>query len=228
MNIDIELNHEEIDALVESLPKAVAINVDRQRLKCSVQHAMREYYSEQKRSTHRVRAEIGQLCDAAHSQREKPLADVVDNFSPATLTLLEDRRLARPGTNCSARLTSTEDLLSLASCGGRITKGRFRPSGRQSISTFNPIIWAPNVRRGRPNELAGRSLLMWLAIAYHEATGKRVPRRANHNSKGPFVRFVETCLRRMRARHDAVGLINSYGEMRPIEKPKQKHLKSVG
>jgi hypothetical protein len=132
--------------------------------------------------------------------------------------LLEDRavwlthryRLPRP------ELPRDPDrLMALLRHGGRMVPGRRRPGGKRSRPTFVPALWAPRVARGRPRNEAGRELVVWLGIAYFEATGRYPPRSACHSKPGPFVRFVRGCLDRLDARHvDAVEVVNRVGRLR--------------
>jgi hypothetical protein len=107
--------------------------------------------------------------------------------------------------------------------GGRIVEGRSRPSGRKSRA-LQVTLNAPSRRRGFARRDAERQFVMWLQVAYLEATGRRPPRTARHagpNRKvirkvgGPFVRMVIECLRLVGAPHaDAVELIKDLERQR--------------
>jgi hypothetical protein len=68
-------------------------------------------------------------------------------------------------------------LLRLLYWGGGTAQGRAREDGKRSRPKFKPLLWAPTPRRGRPSNEAEREFLMWLSIAYLEATIVARPER---------------------------------------------------
>jgi hypothetical protein len=102
--------------------------------------------------------------------------------------------------------------------GGSVVQGRRRPSGKRS-RTWRITLDAPPPRRHAARRDAERDFVMWLQIAYLEATGRHPPRTArhggDHRKPGPFVRMIAKCLCLVGAPHaDAVGLINDLERQR--------------
>ena len=113
-------------------------------------------------------------------------------------------------------------LLRLLCWGGVTVQGRAREDGKRSRPKFKPLLWAPAPRRGRPSNEAEREFVMWLSIAYLEATDRSPPRTVNSRAKGPFCRMVESCLKRVGAGHvDVVEAINAAGSLR---EPSKNHV----
>jgi hypothetical protein len=105
-------------------------------------------------------------------------------------------------------------VVKLCQYGGRRIEGRKRPSGKRSW-TWRPYFRAPEPQRHFPKREAERTFVMWLRIAWLEATGKEAPRTTDPRRPGPFARMVKECLRLVGATHaDAVGLINKLNQVR--------------
>jgi hypothetical protein len=78
-----------------------------------------------------------------------------------------------------------------------------------------PLLWAPNVGRGRSVQEAARELVMLLAIDYMGAKGQCPASTANPRAPGPFVRLVTEVLKLAGTPHvDAVELVTWYGLVR--------------
>jgi hypothetical protein len=92
--------------------------------------------------------------------------------------------------------------------GGRKVLGRKRPSGRRSW-TWKPVLWAPELNPHPEIRSAERTFIMWLQIAWRDATGINVPVTAHPDNPGPFARLAQKALVLLGAPHaDAVQLIN--------------------
>ena len=92
--------------------------------------------------------------------------------------------------------------------GGRKVLGRKRPSGRRSW-TWKPVLWAPELNPHPEIRGAERTFIMWLQIAWRDATGMNVPVTAHPDNPGPFARLAQKALALLGAPHaDAVQLIN--------------------
>jgi len=101
----------------------------------------------------------------------------------------------------------------LCQFGGGYVEGRRRPAGKQSRPVWDPLIHAPKPQRNFAKRNAERNFVMWLSVAWLEATGVVPSRTARHDDAsrevGPFARFSRECLRRVGAPDaDIVELIN--------------------
>jgi hypothetical protein len=66
-------------------------------------------------------------------------------------------------------------------------------------SEVRRLFLAPTPSKAEPRRHAERQLLIWLRVAFAEATGQMPPRTARHDRAGPFARMVGECLRLARA-----------------------------
>jgi hypothetical protein len=85
---------------------------------------------------------------------------------------------------------------------------------------WRPLLYAPDARRHFQKRAAERDFVMWLRLAWAEATGEppsRTARRAekSYRDLGPFARFVRECLRLAGAPYaEVVELINRVNRRR--------------
>jgi hypothetical protein len=170
-----------------------------------------------------VHREIKLLHGAADRKQYQNAAALLDTLSPPTLRLLQ-RRASRIGI----KLPSSGSLLlkgrSTAACakiarlcsmGGGFVRGRRRPTGKRSRSTWSPALYAPKRSPHFSKREAERNFVIWLSIAWYEATGRCPSKTADPRKPGPFARFVKECLKLAGAGHaDAVGLINEINRRR--------------
>jgi hypothetical protein len=157
--------------------------------------------------------EIKALYDAAMKQQYDQAALLREQLSVKTRDSLNGRA-GRIGLT----LPSPEDLrdsarrdeacattVKLCRIGGDRVEGRKRPFGKRSATTFKPLLYAPS----GPPELAAlnyrsprnfskrdaeRNLVMWLGVAWLEATGTSPSRTADRRNLGPFARLVREVL----------------------------------
>jgi hypothetical protein len=104
----------------------------------------------------------------------------------------------------------------LCAVGGRKA---WRSDGRGTV--WRPLLNAPDKQRNFPRRDAERNLVMWLQIAWLEATGVRPPQTARHadagRGLGPFAKMAQECLRLVGAADaDVVELINELRRRRRI------------
>ena len=84
-----------------------------------------------------------------------------------------------------------------------------RPSGKRS-RTWHTELHAPKKSPHFLKRQAERTFVMWLGIAWTEATGHRPAATANSDNPGPFAGMVQECLNLVGApRANAVELINN-------------------
>jgi hypothetical protein len=106
------------------------------------------------------------------------------------------------------REKAREAIIDRCEIGGCRVPGRKRPSGRRSW-TWEPILCAPMLNPRPDIRSAERTFIMWLEVAWVEATGSNVPVTAHHVNPGPFARLAQMALALLGAPHaDAVQAIN--------------------
>jgi hypothetical protein len=112
------------------------------------------------------------------------------------------------------REQACEAIIDRCEIGGRKVPGRDRPSGRRSW-TWEPVLWVPEMNRHPEIRSAERTFIMWLQVAWAEATGTTVPVTAHHYYAGPFAKLAKKALSLMGAPYaDAVQLINDLEQCR--------------
>jgi hypothetical protein len=184
-----------------------------------------------------LHAEITCLYKAADGREFLQTAMLWHYLSPEARDLLTDRG-ARPNVNpelpeaealldADQREAACEAIAALCRVGVVTPKpadadvdGGQQPSDRRR-RTPRTALHAPDPRRHFPKRAAERNLVMWLSIAYLEATGKEPRLTARHANEarvlGPFASIVGECLRLLGAETspykdgvvDPVELINS-------------------
>ena len=85
---------------------------------------------------------------------------------------------------------------------------------RVGMKGGKPLLYAPQPRPRPPRREAELNFIMWLEVAYTEATGMLPSYTANPNRPGPFARMVKTCLGKIARGADAVGLLNKLHDRR--------------
>jgi hypothetical protein len=150
------------------------------------------------------------------SRRRRPTSIQWTSTSVPSPETLRDR--ARREEACAT-------VVKLCQYGGHWVQSRKRPSGKRSWS-WRPYLRAPKPQRHFPKREAELTFVMWLRIAWLEATGKEAPRTTDPRRPGPFARMVKECLKLVGAAHaDAVGLINKLNQVqramrsRPVTSP---------
>jgi hypothetical protein len=217
---------------------------NRQRFAVGVREAARIYTAEiREPNDNEVRAEIEKLHRAAKRRDFEELATLLEKLSSRARSLLkydewtrvrlsaDNLESPRSRRRISTRrrhvtLPSPEALqdkrrrdeacarvVKLCQYGGRWIEGRKRPSGKRS-ATWRPYLRAPKPQRHFPKREAELTFVMWLRIAWVEATDKEAPRTTDPRRPGPFARMVKECLRLVGSPHaDAVGLLNKLNQV---------------
>jgi len=226
------------DARIDTLAAILPAGADRKRFAESVREAARIYAQEARAPTYsQLHAEIAALYRAAERKRYGQVAALLEKLSPKASELLNKRAtrlsLELPTSNdlqdATRQQTASEAVLRLCQHGGQYIEGRRRPSGKRS-RTWRPLLVATKVHRNSPTRInlpaggrypqggrrdAERTFIIFLQMAWLEATGKRPSLAANPARPGPFVRMVRKCLEVVGAGHaDAVGLINKLNRWR--------------
>jgi len=106
-------------------------------------------------------------------------------------------------------------LLGLTVRGAEWKPGRKRPGGKQSRPVLTRIPGGPRPPRGRPKNSAEVMLCFALEVAYRKVTGRRAPRSAHDDLRGPFVNLLGEVLE-LCGLDDVspVEVVNSAGESR--------------
>jgi hypothetical protein len=159
--------------------------------------------------------EIGDLLRAAERRRYDEAATLLENLSAESRYLLVDRgarpniriELPTPDALCNPerREAACEAIARLCQFGGESVPGRRRPGGKQSRPTWRPLMYAPKPQRNFPKRDAERNFVMWLSMAWLEATGSAPTPTARYGNEGPFARFARECLRLIGAPHADVS-----------------------
>lgn len=152
------------------------------------------------------------------------LSEQLSNLSNATIVLLANRgkRFVKP-----ILLPSPKDLVdsssyhrvcsaifSLCSMGRGRRKKRNRPTGRKS-ETVEIDFFAPSATRHPPKRQAEINFIMWVQIAWLEATKEEPTLSASFENPGPFVRLIKHCFSQAGADYaNAVELINELNHRR--------------
>jgi hypothetical protein len=186
-----------------------------QGIRDAVQIYLRDVATPNENDIHR---EIARLHQAAHFRRYEASFELVTNLSPQARALLNRRNLSgvallkdsSPLIDPAHQRRATEQLAALCRMGAKLKEGRKRPGGKRS-KTFAPDLYAPPASRHFEKRAADRSFLMWLRMAWLEATGER--QRAytaqGDGHEGPFARLLCDCLELVGAKHvDGIALIN--------------------
>lgn len=165
-----------------------------------------------------VHHEIKALYSAAKRHRYAETAELIDNLSKRTREFI-NKRAERPSVpwkipaagalrNEATRDNTCAAIVSLLRIGGRWEQGRRRPGGKRSMS-FVPTLYAPKLQTRPEKRKTERAFVMWLQVAYTEATGQLPSLTANPERPGPLARMAKACLKLVgMPAVDAVELIN--------------------
>jgi hypothetical protein len=199
--------------LVKDAKAGVPVNVA--KLRAGLIDAAKRFAVERAADANTVHREIARLHAAAQHRRfaaaaaaltglSSPARDHLRQRDPRLPPLPQPADLLDPAKREKARAA----VIGRCEIGGRRMPGRKRPSGRQS-STWKPELWAPKLNPHPEIRAAERAFIMWLQVAWIEATGKKVPVTAHRNNPGPFARLAQIVLSRLGVPHaDVAQLIN--------------------
>jgi hypothetical protein len=157
-----------------------------------------------------VHTEIANLHRAAERRDYAQLALLLESLSSTAIWILGLRPHFRLPTPEAVRDTlrqveACETVRRLTSTGEHWEEG---PSGKHSLS-WKTELYAPEKSPHFWKRQAERDFVMWLRIAFEEATGHPPAATANSTNPGPFARMVMRCLILIGAPHaNAIELIN--------------------
>jgi hypothetical protein len=217
-----QVPHKFDDACIEDLARIGKLppHAPRQRFGEGVRQAGRLYATEVREpNDNEVRAEIESLYRAAERRHFEELATLLEKLSSRARSLLKcaERitvRLPEALRDDEKRDEACATIVKLCQYGGGWAEGRKRPSGKRSW-TWRPYLRAPEPRRHFPKRDAERTFVMWIRIAWLDATGEEAALTSDPRRPGPFARMVRKCLCLVGAGHaDAVGLLNELNKIR--------------
>jgi hypothetical protein len=208
------------DACIDTLAALgrLPADSDRKRFAEGVREAARIYARDAHMPTdNELNAEFAALYGAAKRKRYGQVAALLEKLSPQARKLLSKRatRLsleppAPEELRDTAQQKACDIVLKLCQHGGSYDEGRRR--------RWHPLLSAPERSKNFPRRDAERDFIMWLQVAWLEATDKRPSLAANPARPGPFARMAAECLRLVGASHaDTVGLINELNRRRKIQ-----------
>jgi hypothetical protein len=217
-NVDLIFDDTRIRALAidHKLPTAADLNV----LGIGTREAVRIFAREVRiQNANELHDEVSKLHNLANRKLFEPLSAALEKLSPEARELLNSLPSPDALRDVEQREAACEAVAALCRYGGRFIPGRLRPGGKRSCPTFQPFLYAPTPRRHFAKRGAERNFVMWLQIAWLEATGKMPPRTARNPDRsralGPFARFAKECLKLAGAGHaNVVELINELERQR--------------
>lgn len=230
------LDDEDIKRLKEKEIARLPSDANLAAFRDGLNHAISEYFQEEAHTRRFDKKIIRKLWGLAFKvvsggmERLDDLMRTYNNLPPAArhqLLLNKTHPLPAAEEFRDDPQRAAKRLCQSLSRGGYMKQGRNRPTGRQSRPTFEPRLQLPRAKPGRPAADAASRLVMWIAIAWLDATGSLPSLTAHHDKRGPFVRLVKAVLDHIgtpQARSiDPVELINKYGasvkRLRKKEKP---------
>jgi hypothetical protein len=209
--------------LAEQAKLSWAANIS--RFSTAIRHVARQYVADKAIPSDRaVRDEIKALFSAAIRYRYKETATRISKISERTRALLKTR-----GDRLSLAIPEPEALRDHVSqdeaCETIVRLLRVgMKGGKPLLYTPERPEWEP--RQRPPRRKAELDFIMWLEVAYLEATGMPPTHMANPDRPGPFARMVQACLNKIAPGANAVELLNKLHERRLAKAPKLRKRKS--
>jgi hypothetical protein len=152
------------------------------------------------------------------------LSLALSRLSSATINLLNDRgrqryeKMQLPSPYDATKPETHDDvcdrIFSLCTIGRRRELGRDRGGGKRS-ETVAIKYYAPKQTRHPAKREAEMTFIMWVQVAWTDATGSPPSLAASYERRGPFVRLIDTLFRWMDVEGaSAVELINQLNSRR--------------
>jgi hypothetical protein len=177
-NVDLIFDDTRIRALAvdHKVPTAADLNA----LGIGIREAVQIFAREARiPNANELHDQVSKLHNLADRKLFEPLSAALEKLSPEVRELLNSCR----GSKCrlpspdalrdvEQREAACEAVAALCRYGGRFILGRVRPGGKRSRPSFQPLLSAPKPRRHFAKRAAERNFVMWLQIAWLEATGK--------------------------------------------------------
>jgi len=194
------------DALCISKIAAIARlppDANLQRFGDGIREAVRIYFRDVcEPNENRLHQEIKKLHAAARKKDYQQTGTLLAGLSQRGLRLLSQRTVNEDGNfqftpldelfSPDQRDRACEKIAALCAFGGGSKPGRTRPTGKRSQS-WEWVLYAPAPKTTSEKQATERTFIMWLRVAWLEATGKPPSKSTNNYQKGPFARFVRMC-----------------------------------
>ena len=158
-----------------------------------------------------MRDEIKALYSAADRHRYKETATRIGKLSKQTQAFLKTRGVAGLAIPKPKALINRATRDKACETVGRLLRVGMKKGGK-------PLLYAPQPRQRPPRRKAELEFVMWLEVAYLEATGMPPPLTANPQRPGPFARMVQTCLDRIALGANAVEMLNELHLRRKLKR----------
>jgi hypothetical protein len=178
-------------------------DADLQRFGDGIREAVRIYFRDVcEPNENQLHQEIKRLHNAARKKDYQQTAAMVSGLSDRGLRLLSQRTVNEDGgfqfpslvelLSPDLRDRACEKIAALCAFGGKGKPGRTRPTGKRSQS-WEWLLYAPAPKTTFEKQAADRTFIMWLRVAFLEATGEPPSKSTNNSQKGPFARLVRMC-----------------------------------
>jgi len=171
-----------------------------------------------------VRAEVEKLYLAAERRLYDQVAILIEKLSARAFRLLKFAELTRtsfpsPGPRDESRRRGATSIqwisITLPSPETLRDHAQREEACATVVKLWRPYLRAPEPRRHFPKRESERTFVMWLRIAWLDATGEEATRTVDPRRPGPLARMVKKCLVLVGAGHaDAVGLLNELNQIR--------------
>jgi len=171
-----------------------------------------------------VRAEVEKLYLAAERRLYDQVAILIEKLSARAFRLLKFAELTRtsfpsPGPRDESRRRGATSIqwisITLPSPETLRDHAQREEACATVVKLWRPYLRAPEPRRHFPKRESERTFVMWLRIAWLDATGEEATRTVDPRRPGPLARMVKKCLVLVGAGHaDAVRLLNELNQIR--------------
>jgi hypothetical protein len=158
-----------------------------------------------------IRVEIGGLYSAADRHRYKETATRIGKLSKQTRAFLKRRGVAGLPIPEPKALVNRATRNGACKTIGRLLRVGMKKGGKA-------VLYAPPPRQRPPRREAELDFVMWLEVAYLEATGMPPPLTANPARPGPFARMVQTSLDKIAPGANAVEMLNELHRRRKLKR----------
>ena len=227
-----ELPHIFDDEFIRSLAQTAKLPLlaDIPRFETAILDAARQYVTDKAIPSDRaVRDEIKGLYSAANRYRYKETATRISKISERTRALMQKRGdrlgLVTPEPealrNRESQREACETVVRLLRMGWECGK----PLLYMPPEPPKPLNTSELLRRP-PRRKTELDFVMWLGVAYLEATGMPPTHMANADRPGPFARMVQDCLVKIAPGANAVELLHKLHQRRLAKAPELRKGKS--
>ena len=215
------------DACIEELAQIgkLPASADMKRFAEGIREAAHIYATDVREpNENEVRAEVEKLYLAAERRLYDQVAILIEKLSARAFRLLKFAELTRtsfpsPGPRDESRRRGATSIqwisITLPSPETLRDHAQREEACATVVKLWRPYLRAPEPRRHFPKRESERTFVMWLRIAWLDATGEEATRTVDPRRPGPLARMVKKCLVLVGAGHaDAVRLLNELNQIR--------------